>query len=59
MSGNVDVSRKHGRSMHGWPSGLECPFVARHFRGRRRHDMQTVAAYAAYRRGREWKGGKP
>lgn len=34
-------------------------FSARHFGGRRRHDMETVAAYAAYRNGREWNGGKP
>ena len=30
-------------------------FSTRHFLGRRRHDSETLSAYAAYRQGREWR----
>jgi len=29
-------------------------FSARYFPGRRRHDLDAVAAYGAYRQGRDW-----
>jgi hypothetical protein len=29
-------------------------FAANHVRGRRRHNLQALSAYAAYKRGREW-----
>ena len=30
-------------------------FSARYFPGRRRHDLDAVAAYGAYRQGRDWR----
>jgi hypothetical protein len=30
-------------------------FSNRYFPGRRRHDMEALAAYATYKRGREWR----
>lgn len=30
-------------------------FSNRYFRGRRRHDMEALTAYATYRQGREWR----
>jgi hypothetical protein len=30
-------------------------FSALHFPGRRRHDLDAVAAYGAYRQGRDWR----
>jgi hypothetical protein len=30
-------------------------FCALHFPGRRRHDLDAVAAYGAYRNGRDWR----
>lgn len=30
-------------------------FSARYFPGRRRHDLEAVAAYGAYKQGREWR----
>jgi hypothetical protein len=30
-------------------------FSNRYFRGRRRHDMEALTAYATYTRGREWR----
>jgi hypothetical protein len=30
-------------------------FSSRYFPGRRRHDMEALTAYAAYRQGREWR----
>ena len=30
-------------------------FSTRYFRGRRRHDMQALTAYATYTQGREWR----
>lgn len=30
-------------------------FSARYFRGRRRHDLDAIAAYGAYRQGRDWR----
>jgi hypothetical protein len=30
-------------------------FCALHFPGRRRHDLDAVAAYGAYRQGRDWR----
>jgi len=30
-------------------------FSARYFPGRGRHDLQAIAAYGAYRQGRDWK----
>lgn len=32
-------------------------FSALYFPERRRHDLEAVAAYAAYRRGRDWQSG--
>jgi hypothetical protein len=34
-------------------------FSSRYFPGRRRHDLDAVAAYGAYRQGREWRNGGP
>jgi hypothetical protein len=34
-------------------------FSARHFPGRRRHDLDAVAAYGAYRQGRDWRNSGP
>ena len=30
-------------------------FSARYFHGRKRHDLDAVAAYGAYRQGRDWR----
>jgi hypothetical protein len=30
-------------------------FSTRYFRGRRRHDLEAISAYAAYKEGREWR----
>ena len=32
-------------------------FAARYFPERRRHDLEAVAAYGAYKRGRDWRSG--
>jgi len=32
-------------------------FSARYFPGRRRHDLDAVAAYGAYKQGRDWQNG--
>jgi hypothetical protein len=34
-------------------------FSARYFPGRRRHDLDAVAAYGAYRQGRDWRNSGP
>ena len=34
-------------------------FSARYFPGRRRHDLNAVAAYGAYRQGRDWRNSGP
>ena len=34
-------------------------FAARYFPGRRRHDLEAIAAYGAYKQGREWRNGGP
>ena len=33
-------------------------FSARYFPGRRRHDLNAVAAYGAYRQGRDWQNSE-
>jgi hypothetical protein len=33
-------------------------FSARYFPGRRRHDLDAVAAYGAYKQGRDWRNGR-
>ena len=34
-------------------------FSARYFPGRRRHDLNAVAAYGAYKQGRDWRNSSP
>jgi hypothetical protein len=34
-------------------------FSARYFPGRRRHDLDAVAAYGAYKQGRDWRTSGP
>jgi hypothetical protein len=34
-------------------------FAARYFPGRRRHDLDAVAAYGAYKQGRDWRNSGP
>jgi hypothetical protein len=34
-------------------------FSARYFPGRRRHDLDAVAAYGAYKQGRDWRNSGP
>jgi hypothetical protein len=34
-------------------------FSARYFPGRRRHDLDAIAAYGAYKQGRDWRKGGP
>ena len=34
-------------------------FAARYFPERRRHDMEAIAAYGAYRQGRDWPNNGP
>src|SRR6266511_4472408 len=34
-------------------------FSARYFPGRRRHDLDAVAAYGAYKQGRDWRNSSP
>jgi len=34
-------------------------FSARYFPGRRRHDLDAVAAYGAYKQGRDWQTSSP
>jgi hypothetical protein len=34
-------------------------FAARYFPGRRRHDLEAIAAYGAYKQGRDWQNGGP
>ena len=34
-------------------------FAARYFPRRRRHDLEAIAAYGAYKQGRDWRNGGP
>ena len=34
-------------------------FSARYFPGRKRHDLDAVAAYGAYKQGRDWRNSYP
>jgi hypothetical protein len=34
-------------------------FSTRYFPGRRRHDLEALASYAAYKHGREWRKSPP
>ena len=49
-SGASPVSPAVGGGVVAWDD-----FCALHFPGRRRHDLDAVAAYGAYRQGRDWR----
>jgi hypothetical protein len=49
-SGATPISPAVGGGVLAWDD-----FSALHFPGRRRHDLDAVAAYGAYRKGRDWR----
>jgi hypothetical protein len=49
-SGATATSPAVGGGLLAWDD-----FCALHFPGRRRHDLDAVAAYGAYRQGRDWR----
>jgi hypothetical protein len=51
-SGATPISPAVGGGLLAWDD-----FSALHFPGRRRHDLDAVAAYGAYRQGRDWRNG--